>query len=804
MSSSTKTLSFPSHAVSLEEKESYEYGKKVGDAIENEWFSKENGTMRFFSNRNSYHNLRLYARGEQSVSKYKNELSINGDNSYLNVDWKPVPIIPKFVDIVVNGISERPWEIKCYSQDPSSIKKKTDYVEAMQNDMANRQIYSTLDKELGINMFQNDPMNLPLDNEDLSLHMQLDYKPSIEIAEEEAISNLFAVNKFDLIKRRMDYDVTVIGIAACKDSFNKSEGIVLEYLDPADIVYSDSKSPYYDDLYYAGVVKRISIPQLKKQYPQIEDEEIAQLETGRNGEAISFSSMDTDRDDESGFVYVLEFEYKTYYNEVHKIKKTKSGGLRAIRKDESFNPEGDNEFFEKTEKSIEMIFCGAKILGSDHLLEWKLAENMTRPKSDTTRANMSIHIAAPRMYNGRQESLVSRIIGFADMIQKIDIKLQNVINRMVPDGVFLDADGLNQIDLGEGKSYSPQEALNMYFQTGSVIGRSMTVDGEYNHGKIPVQELSSGNGGNKIQSLTAAYHHYLGLIREATGLNPARDAGTPDKDALVGVQKLAAANSNTATRHIVHAGAYLTLSIAESASLRISDVLEYSDTREAFINSLGLFNVATLDEISQLHKHDFGMFFELAPDEEEKQVLENNIQISLSQKEIDIEDAIDVRSVKNVKLGNQLLKKKRRERREINRRERMENMQAQTQSNIQSAEAAAAAAVQEEEAKAGIKANIMKLQKELNVQEQTELAEVKIRLMREEAAINYELKKIELGVISNKEKEKEDRKDKRTKIQASQQSELIEQRQKGTAPRDFESDGFDSLGDIGFEQFAPR
>ena len=230
-----------------------------------------------------------------------------------------------------------------------------------------------------------------------------------------------------------------------------------------------------------------------------------------------------------------------------------------------------------------------------------MARNMVRPKSDYTKVKMNYAIVAPRIYNGKIESLVGRITGFADMIQLTHLKLQQVMSRLVPDGVYLDADGLAEIDLGNGTNYNPQEALNMFFQTGSVIGRSFTADGDMNPGKVPIQEISSGSGGAKMQSLIGTYNYYLQMIRDVTGLNEARDGSTPDKNALVGVQKLAAANSNTATRHILQAGLFLTSEVAECLSLRISDILEYSPTRDAFIQQIGVHNVATLEEMKDLH-----------------------------------------------------------------------------------------------------------------------------------------------------------------------------------------------------------
>jgi hypothetical protein len=796
---------FPSQAVSDSEKASKLYGLEIARAIESEWFKRDSGTARYYANRDNFHRLRLYARGEQSIQKYKDELSINGDLSYLNLDWKPVPIIPKFVDIVVNGIGERAYDIKAYSQDPNSIQKRTDYVESVVRDMQSREISDQIQQQLGINVYENDKESLPETEEELNLHMQLNYKQSIEIASEEALNNVFDHNKYHLLKKRLDYDIAVIGMACSKNSFNTAEGITIKYVDPADIVYSYTESPYFDDIYYVGEIRRVSLTDLKKEYPELTQKDLEEIEgTGSGSLMYNKSYAAADVQDKS-YVYVLYFEWKTFKNQVYKVKETASGALKAIKKDDSFNPpKDDRSRFEKVNRSIEVLYNGAKVIGSNKLLEWKLAENMTRPKTDTTKVQMSYNIVAPRMYKGQIESLVSRMTTFADMIQITHLKLQQVLSRMVPDGVYLDADGLSEIDLGNGTNYSPQEALNMYFQTGSVIGRSMTQDGEFNHGKIPIQELQTSAAGSKISSLINSYNYYLQMIRDVTGLNEARDGSTPDSNALVGLQKLAAANSNTATRHIMQAGLYLTLKTAEAISLRISDVLENSNTRNNFIQSIGRFNVGTLEEISQLHLHDFGIFLELSPDDEEKQLLENNIQMALSKEQIYLEDAIDIREVKNLKLANQLLKVRRKKKFDQDRQLQQENIQMQTQSNTQAAQAAAQADVQKNQAITESKIQLTSAEYELKAKMLEKEAEIKKQLMQYEYELNKDLKQLDLQVIKDKESYKEDRKDKRTKIQASQQSELIDQRKNNKAPKDFESAGFDTLGGFGLGQFEPR
>ena len=786
---------FPSQTVSDAEKLSYEYGLKVGKAIEQEWFNNDRNSNRYKSNHNNFHNLRLYARGEQSIQKYKDELSINGDLSYLNLDWKPVPIISKFVDIVVNGIAERMYDIKAYSQDPFGIEKRTEYMESITRDMQAKAFNDAAMKDFNVDLYKNKKEDLPESEEELGLHMQLNYKQAVEIAEEQALSVLFEGNNYELIKKQFYYDLTVLGIGAVKTNFNTSEGVTIDYVDPANLVYSYTDSPYFEDIYYVGEVKTIPVNELAKQFPHLSEEDLEDIMKNKSNNRSNYNSRHSYDKEDNNTIQVVYFNYKTYMNEVYKVKETATGADKIIPRDDQYNPPEDKEGgYGRMLRSIECLYEGAMILGTDKLLKWEMAKNMMRPKSDYTKVKMNYSIVAPRMYNGKIESLVGRITGFADMIQLTHLKLQQIMARMVPDGVYLDADGLAEIDLGNGTNYSPQEALNMYFQTGSVIGRSFTSDGDMNPGKVPIQEITSGSGGNKMQALIGNYNYYLQMIRDVTGLNEARDGGTPDKNALVGVQKLAAANSNTATRHILQAGLFLTASTAECLSLRISDVIEYSPTKDAFIQAIGTHNVATLKEMSQLHLYDFGIFLELTPDEEEKAMLENNIQMALQQQNIELEDAIDLRMINNIKLANQLLKIRRKKKQERDRQLQLENIQAQTQSNTQAAEAAAQMEMQKDQALTQTKMQLETMKAQLETQKMMQEVNHKKELMELEFQFNMQLKGVEVEGIKGREKEKEDRKDERTKIQATQQSEMIEQRNGGKPPKNFESAGNDILG----------
>ena len=798
---------FPSQIASDLEKVSQEYGLKVAKAIENEWFKRDSGTNRYHNNQNTFHRRRLYARGEQSVQKYKDELSTNGDLSYLNIDWKPVPIIPKFVDIVVNGMSDRVFDIKAFSQDPYGISKRTEYMESILRDLKTKELNQLVKEEFGLDLNENAAEELPDSKEELELHMQLSYKQAAEIAQEQALNTILEGNKYDLTRRRLNYDLTVVGMACVKNTFSTSEGVKVDYVDPADIIYSYTDSPYFEDIYYVGEVKTIPLNELKKQFPGLTNEDLEDItKQGIQNTDFYNRGMDATNNIDQNSVQILYFNYKTYMNEVYKVKESATGGSKIIIKDDQFNPPMDvlDGNFEKVSRSLEVLYEGAMVLGTNTILKWELAKNMMRPKSDHTKVKMNYSIVAPRMYKGRIESLVSRIEGFADMIQLTHLKLQQVLSRMVPDGVYLDADGLAEIDLGNGTNYNPQEALNMFFQTGSVIGRSFTSTGDMNPGKMPIQELTSGSGNNKLASLIQTYNYYLQMIRDVTGLNEARDGSSPDKNALVGVQKLAAANSNTATRHILQAGLFLTAETAECLSLRISDILEYSPTRDAFIQSIGAHNVATLDEMVNLHLYDFGIFIELTPDDEEKQLLENNIQMALSSGLIELGDAIDLREIKNIKLANQLLKIRRKQKLEKDQQMQQANIQAQAQANAQAQQVAAQAEVQKAQALQQMEMQMEQMKAQMAQERLMAEAEVKKQLMQLEFQMNMQLKTMEADVYKSKEGFKEDRKDQRVNKQASRQSDLIDQRQNNTPPKNFESSGNDVLGGFDLGSFEPR
>ena len=799
---------FPSQFVSDAEKATNEFGLQIGQAIQYEWFKKDGNQCRYYNQWRDFHRLRLYARGEQSIAKYKNEIAVDGDLSYLNLDWTPVPILPKFVDIVVNGMQDREFKVKAYAQDALSQAKRSKYQDMIEGQMAAKDILTTIQEQTGVDPFIMDPDELPSSDEELSLYMNLNYKPAIEIAEEEAIDTMFSENHYDDIRKQIDYDSTVIGMSVAKHEFLPGAGVQISYVDPANVVYSYTEDPHFKDCFYWGEIKTLPIAELLKIDPSLTREDLEEISKYSQSwydyyNVAQFYENDIFYRDTCTLMY---FNYKTTKKMVYKKRILEGGGSKMIEKDDTFNPPEEmmeDGKFEKIEKTIDVWYDGVMVMGTNIILKWELAKNMVRPKSSSQHALPNYVAVAPRMYKGVIESLVRRMIPFADLIQITHLKLQQVIARTVPDGVYIDADGLNEVDLGTGAAYDPSDALRLYFQTGSVVGRSYTQDGEYNQGKVPIQQLTSSSGASKTQMLIANYNHYLGMIRSVTGLNEARDGSTPSPDALVGVQKLAALNSNTATRHILDGSLYIYRSLSEALTYRIADILEYSDFKEDFINKIGKYNVSILGEISDLYIYDFGVFIELSPDEEQKAMLEQNIQMALSKQDINLEDAIDIREIKNLKLANQLLKVKRLAKQERDEKMAMQKQAMTAQQQLKSQEMAAQTAMQKIELETQSKMKVKQAEIAFEIEKQKAEAQLKSQLMQQEFNYNLQLHGMTEQSLSNREDSREKAKSNRISQQNTEQSKLISQRKNNLPPQNFESNE-DSLDGFDLSEFSPR
>ena len=803
-----KSTAFPDQFTSDAKKATDEFGLQVGQAIQYEWFRKDGGGCRFYNQWQEFHRLRLYARGEQPIAKYKNELAVDGDLSYLNLDWTPVPIIPKFVDIVVNGMSDRLFKVNCVAMDAMSAEKRNQFQSMVERNSISKSLFLQIEQDFKVPMFDVDPKTLPETDSEMELYMQLNYKPGIEIANEIAINTMLEENHYVDTRKRVDMDITTLGIGITKHMFQSGDGIRVEYVDPANVVYSYTEDPYFKDTFYWGEIKTVPIGELVKIDPDITNEDMEKISKYSQSwyDYYNVAAMYENSMFSRDTCTLLYFNYKTTNSFVYKKKKVSEGTFKTVEKDDQFNPPQemmDEGEFERVEKRIDVWYEGVMVMGTNIILKWEMMENMVRPNSANQFAMPNYVACAPRMYKGTLESLVRRMIPFADLIQISHLKIQQVVSKVVPDGVFIDADGLSEVDLGTGAAYNPEDALRLYFQTGSVVGRSYTQDGEFNNAKVPITQLTSNSGQSKMQMLIGNYNHYLNMIRQVTGLNEARDASTPDPNSLVGIQKLAALNSNVATRHILNASLYITKTLAECLSIRTADVLQYADFRDEFAMQIGKYNLNILDEIKNLYIYDFGIFIEMSPDEEEKAQLEANIQMALQQQGIDLEDAIDIRTINNLKMANQLLKVKRKQSAAEKQAQEQQKQAMQNQQQQQLQQQAAQSKMQQTQAELQAKIQIKQAEIAFEIEKQKNEADLKRQLMQVEFNMNMQLRGMEQSQIDARETQKEDAKAERISQGNTQQSKMIEQRKRNLPPINFESNE-DSLDGFDLAEFEPR
>ena len=800
--------SFPDYLAPDEEKNQEAYGLEMAKAIEYEWWYRpENKSCTFYDKRDKYHNLRLYARGEQDTKLYKDLITGGDATSFSNYDWRPLQIIPKFVKLISNQMSERLFDIKAEAVDKYSTNLKDQYKRNLEDLMIAKPLMKIAKDSMGVDIMPDNINEVPDTQEEIDLHMGLKYKPAIEIAAEEAIKYTLELNDYEETQSRVIEDITTLGIGAIKHRTDVNKGIVVEYVDPADSVYSFPKNRNFSDVHYFGEAKRVTINELKRMSgDKFSNEELKDIALASskwnnyhsNNSNSSFKNGDLD----NIMVDLLFFTFKSTNTISYKKKSQSNGGYKMTKKSSTFSKRKVDYGFDVAKKIIDVWYEGVLILGTEKIFDYKLCENMIRPQGYLNRTMPSYIFYAPEIYQNRTQSTVGRIIPYVDQMQQIHIKLQQLIAKARPNGVFIDVEGLDEIPMGDGSFLSPLEVIKIYNETGNVIGSSKTAEGEYNYGKEPVRELKNGIV-DGLDRLIGAYNHYLGLLRDAIGIPQGADASMPHPDTLVGVQQQVALNSNTATRHILDSALNISETLGKGLSLRLKDIFEYSDLKKAYINAIGSANVEVLKSLNRYHLHDIGINIELKPDAQEKQYLEANIQASIAKDSITLDDASEIRNISNSKLANALLRV-RRNRREQEKREHEQSMiKANADAQAMAAERATQAKIMEIQAKTQADMAIVQANTEATIMKIKAEKEAKSELMQQEFNYNLQIKGAELDIRNQETKYKEDRKDGRQDKNNSQASKLIEQRDFKTPSLNFESSEDNISGSIEMGELEP-
>lgn len=765
----------------------------VGKIIYSEWFYKGTGKCRFYTNRAEFFERRIYANGKVNMEKYYKKLGTNGDVSLLNLSKRSLSTMPKIVDLVVNGMVNRPYSIVAKAIDPTSQEEKRAYRRKIETERNAIPITQKIFAETGIDVSEMPVDEIPETKEELDIHMQMDWKPSNCLSNELAIATVMNENEYNLVvDRQIKRDLVVDGLAVNRTRLNPSKGIIIERIDPADFVYSQTKDPYFRDCFYKGHVKTVLISDIFVEYPELLSSENDEVKKEIELSGQNWYNMHelTSSDNLKGTTNILYFTYKTFRERATKVKKKANGETVIDEADEFFDPTKQNKKDKYIRNSIveEVLFEGAMVLGTNILLKWELAKSMSRPKSNNRKVCEQYNAVAPNFQDGIISSLVSRMIPIEDNRNVTELKAEQIIQGITPDGIAIDIDALAEVDLGDGKNQTPQQALNMWLQKGSYLYRSSTISGEYNNAQKPFQEIQTGDSINKLKALRNENAYYMSQLTEVVGLNQASDASNPDRDSLVGIQKMLAYNSNLATRHILDGAGYLVLKSAETTSYAISDILKYYPSlREDLIQKIGENSVEDLDIVRDLHLSDFAIFFELEMDDEERAELNADMSMAVEKGYIGLEDKYKIRNIKVLNLAIQYLTVLVKKRAKIKEEEEAQKFKIQADENIRAAQESEAA-----------KQQTAQIQGQLDIQKQQVISEGELAKEKERGKqdrLTEEIKgqyKIQVQTIANSGSiEKQDRLEESKKenlaIQGTQKSLIDDQKAKGKEPIDFQA-----------------
>lgn len=804
------SINFPDPLAERSKKEGREYGLRYAKAIHGQWGSVEESNSLMKKRVTTFDRNRKYANGTQDTTIYRQLLTSldpnNGDGSFLNMDFTPVPILPKFVRIVVNKIlSAEPYP-NLEAVDPLSSSEKDKQRRKIEATIKNREKLIEAQKKTGIQIA--DTESIPETLEEAEIFLGNNIKSTSEIAAQIATNMTLKWNDFsDAIYRRCVNDLAVLGMAVCKRSNDPNTGIKTDYVDPARFVHSYTEDPNFGDIVYAGHVRKMPIQELKRiagdqfteeQYKYIADK--AAKKYSYDSSKLNHSSYD-DYLNKNKFGYdeymveVMDFEFLSVDKMHFEEKESKYGNIGFYYKGENYK-EPTNSVYKREVKCIDnaTVYGGSYIVGCDMIFNYGLKTNQPKNMHDLSKAELSYSVVATNLDEMLPKSMVDSCVGFADQLQLTHLKIQQAIAKAKPDGIIIDIEGLENVQLGKGGDLQPLELHDIYEQTGVFYYRSKNPEGGFQN--PPIREI--GNSVRNINEFISLYNHYLRMIRDATGINEAMDGTTPKGDALVGVRQQAIAAGNNAIYDITNSSMVLFKKVCSDIVKCLQVIPRESILYKAYENAIGSENIGILSTFNRLSMYNFGVQVVKEMEDIEKQYLEQNIQVSLSQKELDIEDAIAIRQLKDINQAERLLVIRRKKRMAANQQIAQQNVQMQSQAQVQSAQAASQAKLQEMQAKAQIDAQMQQMKSQIEAQMEVLKHEHRkeIEMIKAQATLGFRTEEQEFR--EKLEVLKEDRKDTRVKKQAVEQSKLVSQRQgeRGELPEALNESKDDSPEDI--------
>ena len=789
--SENKKSGFPDPLAPQQVKEKESYGLQYARAIESQWGKRHNASSMISKRNKIFDRNRDYANGTQDTNVYKQILTNldanNADGSLVNLDYTPVPILPKFARVVTNKILSRNPYPNLEAVDPLSSSEKNNEKKRIKTQVAVREQLLALKQETGGLVLDEDPENLPETLEEADIFLDTNVKTDAEVAAQVATNLTLSWNNFnDSVYRRAVKDLVDVGICVVRRTNDPSYGIKTDYIDPATFVHSYTEDPSFEDLVYSGHVKSMTVSELKRlagdKFTEEDYKKIAVEAAKSNAhDTTNFHSSSYDSINNKNIygydeyrIEVLDFEFLSVDCMHFQEKENKYGNVNFFYEGLNYKEKTGGVFSRKPHRmDIVTIYGGIYILGAKKLFNYGLKTNIPRNMHDIGRARMGYSVVATNFRNMMPKSMVDSCVGFADMLQISHLKIQQAIAKAKPDGLIIDIEGLENVQLGKGGELQPLDLHDIYEQTGVFYYRSKNPEGGFQN--PPVREI--GNNIRNINELIGLYNHYLRMIRDVTGINEAMDASTPKGDALVGVQQQAIAAGNNAIYDITNASMILYKKVCQDVVKCLQIIPEESILHTAYMNAIGSTNMKALQSFKELPMYNFGVIVSKDMEDKDKSYLEQNIQISLQQKEIDLEDAISIRNLKDVNQAERLLVVRRKKRMQAAQQSAMQNSQMQAQQAAQASQQAAEQRMQEVQMQAQVDAQKMQLKAQLEMQLEQMKHEFNKEIETIKAQASLGFKEDDQNFREKLEVLKEEGKDRRIEQQAEKQGELLEQRQ---------------------------
>ena len=784
----TKPTGFPDPLAPKEVKDKKEYGVQYAKAISSQWGRVDDEGSLYRKRRKVFDRNRDYANGTQDTSIYKQLLNTldpnNGEGSMLNLDFTPVPILPKFVRIVVNKIlSSEPYP-NVEAIDPISRSQKDLFKKVVDAKVKTKKSVEKIEESLGLDLGCS---HIPDSTEEAEIFLESSVKTGAEVAAQIAANLTLKWNDFsDAVYRRCVNDIATLGIGVTKRTNDPNEGVKVSYVDPANFIHSYTEDPTFSDMIYAGHMSRISIQELKRlagdQFDEDEYKEIAkqaQKKMGYDSSKLNQSSYDSYLEKmkygyDEFMIDIMDFEFISVDPMYFESKESRHGNTGFYYKGSSYK-KPVNSVFERKVTKLEKatVYGGVYILGTKFIFNYCEKDNLPKNIHDISRVSLSYSPIATNLVRMIPKSMVDSCIGFADQLQLTHLKIQQSVAKAKPDGIIIDIEGLENVQLGKGGELQPLELHDIYEQTGVFYYRSKNPDGGFQN--PPIREIP--NSIRNINELIGLYNHYLRMIRDATGINEVMDATSPKGDQLVGVRQQAIAAGNNAIYDITNSSMVLFKKVCSDIVKCVQVLHPESVLYKIYENAIGAENMKSVSSFRSLSMFNFGVLVVKEMEEVEKMYLEQNIQQALAQKELDIEDAIAIRQLKDINQAERLLVVRRKKRMARNQQMAQENSRVQAELQQQSAQAASEAKKGEIQLQADLDIKKMQVQAELDIQSAKALHELQMEIEQLKASATVGAKQSDQELKEKLDTMKEDRKDERVSKQAAEQSKLLAQRQ---------------------------